>query len=177
MIQRPLSTMEMEECDSRRTNKTMLLKPNKMAEQCLSLLFFTNLQNLLNPWLDLQFSLLHRETLMLHFTWWQRVITLSPPELVFEDWYCNQQQMFARESCWHIGLWIIPCPSCAVSSTHGHTANRSYITTADVREVSGMRFNRAKNVPLFWVCRGPTFVLTFSVHPTLKCLLPSWLKS
>lgn len=51
----------------------MLLKPNKMAEQCLSLLFFTNLQNLLNPWLDLQFSLLHRETLMLHFTWWQHV--------------------------------------------------------------------------------------------------------
>lgn len=34
---------------------------------------FTNLKNLLRPWLDLHLSLLHHETLMPHFTWQQDI--------------------------------------------------------------------------------------------------------
>lgn len=57
----------------------MLLKSNKTVAEGLSLLFsFTNLQNLLNPWLDLQFSLLRHETLLPHFTWWQHVYNPLP---------------------------------------------------------------------------------------------------
>lgn len=73
MIQRPVAGQSaLWKCRyvTHKDNKTMSLKPNKTVAEGLSLLF-TNLQNLLNPLLDLQFSLLHHETLMPHSTWWQ----------------------------------------------------------------------------------------------------------
>lgn len=97
--------------------------------------FLMNTKNLLIPCLNHQFSSLHCETLIPQRLQLSLPLVLSRLQRnINKDWYCNQQQMSAGESWWHICLWVIPHPACAVSSTTGHTTKRSYITTTDVRK-------------------------------------------
>lgn len=129
-----------------------------------------NTKNLLILCLDLQFSLLHRETLI------PQRLQLSLPLLflsrfqsnINKDWYCNQQQMSAGERRWHICLWVIPHPACAVSSTTGHTTKRSYITTTDVRKSQEW----GSTQPRMSHCseRVEDSLFCAFAHPALNCL-------
>lgn len=126
-----------------------------------------DLQNKLNPGLDLRFSLLHHETLIPPFTWAFMTLPLSRclPEL--EDWYCNRQQMSSGEGEREMLEQLPvnhPGSSLCRQLRIRHTVNWSYITTADVRKSQE------------WGSAQPRMFHCSEHHPALKCVSPLWVK-
>lgn len=163
--------MEMEVCDSGWAHKMSILKPIKWQNRDHNSTFSTlptNPQNHLHQ--DLTFGF--------HFTTSSSSRSFALPGgrtfaaplhmwiplgLNFQEWYYNQEQMFASLSCWHVSLWIIPCPACAVRPAPDEHVFADHISQ-QMRsgDVSRMRLSAAKPALLFAVAAEiGMFILSF----------------
>lgn len=143
MIQRPMpgqsALWRFKHVTHKKNNKTILLKPNKTMLKGLSLAFYESeesAQTLAWPSLKFTTSWNFDSSLYLAAGRLQLEIPFSSqsPSNENTDGYCNQHQMSVVGSCDTFACES-PCAQHVCTQLHtGHTANRSYITTADVRK-------------------------------------------